>query len=96
MVENFQANCLPVLIGSLPLNDHEEGVKLVFKHTPEIPLWVQLPVFKEEGMIAQFLPGFPGLTTEQDKTFVNTANRKSECSHCFSFKDLPRTRIGPG
>ncbi|MBW2200641.1 MAG: hypothetical protein JRF71_07355, partial [Deltaproteobacteria bacterium] len=59
MPHNFQAKCLPVLIGSLPLDDHEEAIKLVLKYTPEIPIWVQLPVFKEEGMIAQFLPGFP-------------------------------------
>jgi len=55
MIENFQANCLPVLIGSLPMDNHAEATKLVYKYTPEIPLWVQLPVFKEEGMLAQFL-----------------------------------------
>lgn len=73
MVKNFQANGLPVLVGSLPVADHEDAVQLVLKHTPEIPLWVQLPVYKEEGMIFQFLPGFPGLTIEGDKAFINTA-----------------------
>ena len=72
MVTNFHAGCLPVLIGSLPLDDHKQGVELVFKHTPEIPLWIQLPAYKEEGMISQFLPGFPGLTTEKDRTFIDT------------------------
>ena len=72
----FKPNCLPVLIGSLPIKDHNEAVELVFKYTPEIPLWVQLPAYPEEGMIAQFLPGFPGITTEKDKTFVNTASNK--------------------
>ena len=67
MSTNFRADCLPVLIGSLPLYDHAEGVRLVFEYTPEIPLWVQLPAYKEEGMIAQFQPGFPGLKTEKDK-----------------------------
>lgn len=74
MVENFQANGLPLLIGSLPIGDHEDAVGLVLKHTPEIPLWVQLPVYKEEGMISQFLPGLPGLTTEGDKAFIDTAS----------------------
>jgi hypothetical protein len=69
MKKNFLANGLPLLIGSLPLRDHAEGVELVFKYTPEIPLWVQLPVYKEEGMIAQFQPGFPGLKRKTD-TFV--------------------------
>ena len=72
MVTNFHAGCLPVLIGSLPLDDHEQGVELVFKHTPEIPLWIQLPSYKEEGMITQFLPGFPGLTTEKNRAFIDT------------------------
>ena len=73
-MENFQANSLPVLIGSLPMDDHEEAIRLVLKYTPEIPLWVQLPVYKEEGMIAQFLPGMPGLTIEKEKAFINTAS----------------------
>jgi len=71
-MENFQANSLPVLIGSLPLSDHEEAIKLVFENTPEIPLWVQLPVYKEEGMLEQFLPGMPGLTIEKDRVFIDT------------------------
>ena len=69
---NFQADCRPVLIGSLPLKDHDEAVRWVFEYTPEIPLWVQLPIYKEEGMIKQFLPGMPGLTTIDDKVFIDT------------------------
>ncbi len=71
---NFNAQCLPVLIGSLPVNDHNEAVELVFRHTPQIPLWVQLPGFKEEGMINQFLPGFPGVTTKDGKNFIDTSH----------------------
>jgi len=70
----FPANCLPVLIGSLPLDDHGEAIRLVFEHTPDIPIWVQLPAYKEEGMMAQFLPGMPGLSIEEDRVFVDTAN----------------------
>ncbi len=72
MTDRFQANCLPVLIGSLPVDDHAEAVKIVFKYTPEIPLWVQLPVYREEGMMAQFLPGLPGFTIDKDKIFIDT------------------------
>jgi len=74
MATNFHPGCLPVLIGSLPLYDHAEGVKLVFEYTPEIPLWVQLPAYKEEGMIAQFQPGFPGLKSKNDKSFIDTSD----------------------
>ena len=73
MIKNFQANCLPVLIGSLPMDNHAEAIKLVYKYTPEIPLWVQLPLLKEEGMLAQFQPGMPGLTIENDRSFIDTA-----------------------
>jgi len=72
-MNNFQANCLPLLIGSLPLDDHEQALSLVFKQTPEIPLWIQLPVFKEEGMIEQFLPGIPGLTRTKNKACIDTS-----------------------
>ncbi|MCJ7616024.1 MAG: hypothetical protein MUO43_05755 [Desulfobacterales bacterium] len=73
MIENFQANGLPVLIGSLPMDDHTEAVKLVFRYTPEVPLWVQLPVYKEEGMIAQFVPGLPGLIIEKERAYIDTS-----------------------
>lgn len=75
MNRNFKPCGLPLLIGSLPVDDHLAAIKLVFEHTPEIPLWVQLPVFREEGMIAQFLPGLPGLTEEGDRLFINTSGR---------------------
>lgn len=70
---NFVADCHPVLIGSLPVSDHQQAVDMVLASTPAIPLWVQLPVFRQEGMIEQFLPGMPGLTRSKDKAWVDTA-----------------------
>jgi len=78
MTPKFSANGLPLLIGSLPLRDHAEGVEMIFKYTPEIPLWVQLPVFREEGMIAQFQPGFPGLKQKNDTCVVDTTDPSFE------------------
>ena len=75
MINNFKPNGLPLLIGSFPVDDHLLAIKLVLEYTPEIPLWVQLPVFREEGMIDQFLPGLPGLTEEDDRLFINTSGR---------------------
>ena len=72
-MKNFKANGLPLLIGSLPMDSHEKATKLVFDHTPDIPLWVQLPRYKEEGMISQFLPGLPGFTNEIEKNFLDTS-----------------------
>jgi hypothetical protein len=63
---------LPALIGSLPLTDHVEACELVLEHTPQIPLWVQLPARKEEAMIPQFMPGLPGLCSTGDRVYMNT------------------------
>jgi len=73
MVERFQPHGLPVLIGSLPFAEHEQALKLVLNYTPEIPLWIQLPVHREEGMVAQFMPGMPGLCATADRSFIDTA-----------------------
>ena len=72
-MKNFKANGLPLLIGSLPLSDLKEAVKLVLDYTPDIPLWVQLPCFPEEGMVPQFLEGFPGYVADSGKNLVDTA-----------------------
>lgn len=73
-MEIFSAKGRPALIGSLPMDNHEEATQLVLNYASEIPLWVQLPVFHEEGMIAQFLPGLPGVTTEKERTFIDMAS----------------------
>jgi methionine synthase II (cobalamin-independent) len=69
---SFTPDCLPVLIGSMPSRDHRKASESVFLHTPEIPVWVQLPVHHQEGMIVQFMPGFPGLTTQDEKWFIQS------------------------
>jgi len=74
MKKNFRPACLSALIGSLPLSDHEEAADWVLDHTPEIPLWVQLPVHPQEGMVPQFVPGMPGLTGSGDRIFVDTGS----------------------
>ena len=73
MKKTLQPNGLPLLVGSLPVDAHDRAAELVFRHTPEIPSWAQLPVYKHEGMIRQFLPGMPGHTRKQDKDFIDTA-----------------------
>ena len=61
---NFSAGGLPVLIGSLPLTDHSEALDWIFKATPEIPLWPQLPFDPYEHMMPQFAEGIPCITEE--------------------------------
>ena len=74
MNDKFQPDLRPALIGSLPMKDHAAATRLVFDYVPEIPLWVQLPVYKEEGMVAQFLTGFPGVRHKGDKTYIDTGD----------------------
>lgn len=68
----FQPKCAPLLIGSLPLESHQEATDLIFEYTPDIPLWPQLPKYKNEGMVAQFLGGMPGAKEVDGKIFVDT------------------------
>ncbi|MDY6951793.1 MAG: hypothetical protein SWE60_09785, partial [Thermodesulfobacteriota bacterium] len=71
-MNRFEPHRLPALIGSLPLADHGAAIRMVFEYTPEIPLWVQLPVYPEEGMMVQFLPGMPGIVHKEGRSFVDT------------------------
>src|SRR6056297_2185869 len=72
METTFHPRLRPALIGSLPMKDHQEATQLVFDWVPEIPLWPQLPLYPAEGMVAQFLPGFPGVKQAGDKLFVDS------------------------
>ncbi len=73
-MSGFKADGLALLIGSLPMKDHKDAINLILKYTPQIPLWPQLPVYREEGMLAQFMPGMPGLAGSiDDKLFIDTA-----------------------
>lgn len=66
------AQCHPILIGSLPLFDHEEAMQIILSHVPELPLWPQLPKMSKEGMVRQFLTGFPGLVDQGNRHFIDT------------------------
>jgi len=87
MTNRFRPNCLPTLIGSLPLDDHQAACELVFEHVPDIPVWVQLPVFKQEGMLRQFLPGMPGFAVEQGKAYINKAGENFDAEVLAFYED---------
>ncbi len=70
-MENFKPKALPVLIGSLPMDNHRKAAELIFEYTPDIPLWPQLPMFAKEGMTEQFMPGLPGLVTSNGRSFLD-------------------------
>lgn len=86
-MNTFKANCLPLLIGSLPIDSHAQAMELILSYTPEIPLWPQLPSFKEEGMIPQFLPGMPGIDDCDGKTFINGEAETFDTEFLLFFED---------
>jgi hypothetical protein len=69
---SFQANGSATLIGSLPVSDPGQALDLIFAHTPEIPLWPQLPGLPEEGMLRQFIEGMPGAIEKEDRAWFDT------------------------
>ena len=69
----FLPKCAPILIGSLPLTDHGLALEMITRYSPEIPLWPQLPARAREGMVRQFVGGFPGLAEEGNKFWVDSS-----------------------
>ena len=72
----FQPECLPILIGSMPLGDHQDATDMVLQATPAIPVWPQLPVYPKEGMVPQFAPGMPALEEDEDRIYVDLSGDK--------------------
>lgn len=70
----FQPAGHATLIGSLPVKDYHQALEMILAHTPEIPLWPQLPGNPAEGMLQQFTVGFPGFCEEQNKAFFRVSD----------------------
>lgn len=86
-MNSFEADCRPVLIGSLPHLEHGAAVKLIFDYTPQIPIWPQLPHYRNEGMMLQFLPGLPGITQKEDRVFIDSSGADFETEFLAFFED---------
>ncbi len=71
-MSRLEFGCLPTVIGSLPHTDAQEACRVILRHLPAIPAWPQLPnrSFKE-NMYVQFSEGFPGITIEQERIYVD-------------------------
>lgn len=57
-------------IGSLPFVDVEKALDIAFSF--DIPAWPQLPKFREEGMLWQFIYDFPGFDFKRERVITNT------------------------
>jgi len=69
----FKPLCLPTTIGSLPHDDIQTGIDLMFEFTPDIPGWPSFPKRSpRENMMVQFTQGLPGLVVDPDRLSFNT------------------------
>ncbi len=95
MLPKLKADCRPMLIGSMPLSDHRAAARMVMEYTPAIPLWVQLPVFPQEGMLRQFLPGMPAVAEKDGKVFIDTAAASYDSDLLAFFEDYMAVDASP-
>lgn len=66
-------------IGSFPHQDAVEPLELIFKYTPEVPFWPQLPKRDiREGMIAQFSENLPCIKVTRNGLFFDTGEKEKE------------------
>ncbi|MDR3088987.1 MAG: hypothetical protein LBU39_04120 [Desulfobulbaceae bacterium] len=72
-----------------------ETVRTIFSTTPDFPVWPQLPVYGKEGMIEQFLEGFPGVTCVEDKVWIETAANDFDEQLLAFFEDYVRCLDNP-
>jgi hypothetical protein len=71
-------------IGSLPHTDADEALDLIFKYTPQIPFWPQLPKRDmRERMIAQFSQGLPCLRVNQTGLYFNSEIQEQEMAKFY-------------
>jgi methionine synthase II (cobalamin-independent) len=95
MVASLQPKCRPMLIGSFPTHEHAETVRLIMQYTPEIPVWPQLPVFEQEAMIPQFLPGMPAVVALAGKTYINAASETFDADLLAFFEEFMAVSENP-
>jgi methionine synthase II (cobalamin-independent) len=75
----FELNGLATAIGSMPHVEPREACSLVLKYLSEIPAWPQLPRKSFlENMYVQFSEGFPGVTVEGDRIWVDRSKDLSK------------------
>lgn len=71
-------------IGSLPFNDPEFALDLIFKYLPEIPFWPQLPKRDtREGMVAQFSENLPCLRVGKAGLSFDAQSKEKELERFY-------------
>jgi methionine synthase II (cobalamin-independent) len=86
-------------VGSLPHQDAESALDLIFKYIGQIPFWPQLPKRNlREGMIAQFSENIPCLSVASEGLVFDGGNREQELERFYGrliANDLDHFKISP-
>lgn len=72
----YDFDCIATGVGSMPLTDPEQAVRLSLAYLFEAPIWPQLPRRSfHEHMDAQYSESMPGLIVDEakGKIYVDTA-----------------------
>ena len=77
-VDKWHPNGAATLVGSLPHEDHQRALDLVFHQMVEIPVWPQLSPYVSEQMMVQFNEGLPGLVRRDNRTLFNISDPSFE------------------
>jgi len=77
-VEKWHPNAAATLVGSLPHEDRQRALGLVFQQMVEIPVWPQLSPYAPEQMMLQFNEGLPGLVRRDSRTLFVTSDPNFE------------------
>jgi hypothetical protein len=65
-------NCLPTMIGTMPYTNAKEACEVVLRYLKDVPAWPQLPRRSFlENMYAQYSEGFPAVTVQEGRVFVD-------------------------
>jgi len=92
-----KSKVLATLIGSFPFKQVDVALDLIFKYTPEIPCWPQLPRRNiREGMVAQFSEGLPCLKVNEKGIYLDEQNKEKELEDFYQAiinHDIERFKI---
>lgn len=85
--DTFKPAARATLIGSLPVADYDQALALIMAHTPDIPLWPQLPSNPLERMMNQFIEGLPGVVETADKTYFELTDGDFEAQQLAFYEE---------
>ncbi len=85
--DNFKPAARATLIGSLPVTDYAQALELIMAHTPDIPLWPQLPSNPLERMMNQFVEGLPGVVETDGKTYFDLSAADFEAEQLAFYEE---------